>query len=88
LNEKKKTKFFNKLTSLMSAEKKNDVNIKDSKKTKKNKTKTDPNLFLFGDNDEQKDILDSPDLVELSLPVENTDNEDLEVPSYLRKGNI
>ena len=43
---------------------------------------------FFGDNDEQKDILDSPDIVELSHPVENTDNEDLEVPSYLRKGNI
>jgi cell division protein FtsZ len=88
LHEKKKTSFFDKLTSLMSAEKKNDVNIKDSKKTKKNKTKTDPNLFLFGDNEEHKDILDSPDIVELSQPIENTDNEDLEVPSYLRKGNI
>lgn len=88
LHEKKKTSFFDKLTSLMSAEKKNDANIKDSKKAKKIKTKTDPNLFLFGDNDEQKDILDSPDIVELSHPVENTDNEDLEVPSYLRKGNI
>ena len=54
----------------------------------KNKTKTDPNLFLFGDNEEHKDILDSPDIVELSQPIENTDNEDLEVPSYLRKGNI
>ena len=46
------------------------------------------NNYKDTDNDEQKDILDSPDIVELSHPVENTDNEDLEVPSYLRKGNI
>ena len=88
LHEKKKTSFFDKLTSLMSAEKKNDKNIEISKKIKKNKVKTDPNLFLFGDNDGEKDISDSPGIVELSQPLESNENEDLEVPSYLRKGNI
>ncbi|MDA1284381.1 MAG: cell division protein FtsZ [Proteobacteria bacterium] len=92
LHEKKKTSFFEKLTSLMSAEKKKDECMKDSKKTKKNKIKTDPNLFLFSEatNEiaEDESSLDSTDIVEISQSFETHDNEDLEVPSYLRKGNL
>ena len=92
LHEKKKTSFFEKLTSLMSAEKKNEESMKDSKKTKKNKIKTDPNLFLFSEatNETVDDVssLDSTDIVEISQSFDKHDNEDLEVPSYLRKGNL
>ena len=92
LHEKKKTSFFEKLTSLMSAEKKNEESMKDSKKTKKNKIKTDPNLFLFSEatNETVDDVssLDSTEIVEISQSFDKHDNEDLEVPSYLRKGNL
>ena len=91
LQEKKKTSFFEKLTSLMSAEKKNEENMKDSKKIKKNKLKRDPNLFLFNDavnKSSNNEISEHSEIIELSPSVEMPDSEDLEVPSYLRKGNF
>jgi len=76
----------------MNEKKKNEKSVKDSKKSKKNKKKTDPNLFLFSEatSETAGDVssLDSTDIVEISQSFEKHDNEDLEVPSYLRKGNL
>jgi cell division protein FtsZ len=89
LQEKKKTGFFSMLSNLMTSEKKNEDNVKGSKKAKKNKQKTDPNLFLFSEAINDESTIDSPDLIDLSetLNPENQ-SEDLNVPSYLRKGSI
>jgi cell division protein FtsZ len=90
LQEKKKTGFFSYLSNLMKTEKKNEENIKNLKKLKKNKQKKDPNLFLFSEAiEEDKGVGTSPDILDLSeSQVASELNEDLNVPSYLRKGNI
>jgi cell division protein FtsZ len=94
LQEKKKTGFFSLLSNLMSNEKKkkNEKSVKEAKKTKKSKQKTDPNLFLFSDvidSEKNSNSTDNPEIFDLSEELEQVDKSvDLEVPSYLRKGNI
>ena len=89
LQEKKKTGFFSKLSSLMSIEKKNEDKEKKLIKTKKTKQKTDPNLFLFSEAIDEEKTSQEPEVLDLSEVSKIDENsEDLEVPSYLRKGNI
>ena len=65
------------------------------KKQKLKKTKTDPNLFLFNDvvEETEKPIQknDSDEISELSdiseFSDENETIEDIDTPSYLRKGS-
>jgi len=95
LEEKKKTGFFSMLSNLMSSDNKNkksDDLGKSEKKTKIKKQKTDPNLFLFGDvvdepktsNNENK----NSEISEVSeISQENELGEDIDTPSYLRKGS-
>ena len=98
LEEKKKTGFFSMLSNLMTSDKKTTEVIDKSKekKQKSKKIKTDPNLFLFSDVVEEessgaKQNLDGNEISELSdiseLSNENDHNEDLDTPSYLRKGS-
>ena len=98
LQEKKKTGFFSMLSNLMSSEKKiNEVNDKNSeKKQKSKKTKTDPNLFLFTDvvdeeSNESNKSSDNSEFSEISdiseFGSENETIEDIDTPSYLRKGS-
>ncbi len=88
LHEKKKTGFFSMLSSWMSTEKKNENNVKNSSKTKKNKPKTDPNLFLFGDGLNDDLPAESSEIIDISNNLDLDDSTvDLDVPSYLRKGN-
>ncbi len=98
IEEKKKKGFFGMLSKLMSTDKKtteNSVEIPE-KKQKPKKTKTDPNLFLFNDVVEEnteitKQIKDSDELSEISeiseFSDENETIEDIDTPSYLRKGS-
>ena len=66
------------------------------KKTKNQKTKTDPNLFLFSDvveedTEKTKQNKDSDEITEVSdiseFSDENETIEDIDTPSYLRKGS-
>ena len=97
LEEKKKTGFFSMLSNLMTSDKKT-TEVKDENPEKKQKkTKTDPNLFLFSDvvdeegnqakqSSENNEISEISDISEFSE--ENDDiNEDIDTPSYLRKGS-
>ena len=98
LEEKKKTGFFSMLSNLMSSDKKStevsDKSLDKSKKAKK--TKTDPNLFLFSDiveddnglSNEKNDLTESSEISDISdFSNENDANEDIDTPSYLRKGS-
>ena len=98
IEEKKKKGFFGMLSKLISNDKKtteNRVEIPE-KKQKPKKTKTDPNLFLFNDvveenientrqNRDRDDISDVSEISEFSD--ENEASEDIDIPSYLRKGS-
>jgi len=98
LEEKKKTGFFSMLSNLMSSDKdkkeaSEEISSKD-KKIKAKKTKTDPNLFLFSDvveekssdnNTAQNDGAEISDITEINE--ENELLEDIDTPSYLRKGS-
>ena len=98
LEEKKKTGFFSMLSNLMSSDKdKKEVSEETSSKDKKikaKKTKTDPNLFLFSDVVEDTSSDNPPvnnegaeisDITEINS--ENELLEDIDTPSYLRKGS-
>ncbi len=96
--EKKKKGFFSMLSNLMTSDKKiaeETVEINE-KKQKIKKTKTDPNLFLFSDvveedtektiqNKNSDEISEVSDISEFSD--ENETTEDIDTPSYLRKGS-
>ena len=86
------------LSNLMTSDKKiAKVNDKDpEKKQKSKKTKTDPNLFLFSDvveneDDKPKQINDTDEISDISdisdFSEENETIEDIDTPSYLRKGS-
>lgn len=98
LEEKKKTGFFSMLSNLMSSDKdKKEVSEETppkDKKIKAKKTKTDPNLFLFSDVVEDTSSDNPPvnnegaeisDITEINA--ENELLEDIDTPSYLRKGS-
>ena len=98
LEEKKKTGFFSMLSNLMSSDKKStEVSDKSPDKRKKaKKTKTDPNLFLFSDiveddtvlSNEKNDLTESSEISDISdFSNENDAIEDIDTPSYLRKGS-
>ena len=66
------------------------------KKQRQKKTKTDPNLFLFNDvvDEETNESSQNKDNIEISevsdISEFNNDNEtieDIDTPSYLRKGS-
>ena len=96
--EKKKRSFFSMLSNLVTSDKKT---IEESaeipeKKQKTKKIKTDPNLFLFSDvveeeTDKTKLNNDSDEISEISdiseFSDENETVEDIDTPSYLRKGS-
>ncbi len=96
--EKKKKGFFSMLSNLMTSDKKiteESVEIPE-KKQKTKKMKTDPNLFLFSDvveedTEKAKQIKDSDEISEVSdiseFSDENETIEDIDTPSYLRKGS-
>ena len=96
--EKKKRGFFSMLSNLMASDKKiteETVEIPE-KKQKIKKTKTDPNLFLFSDvleedTEKTKRNKDSDEISEVSdiseFSDENETIEDIDTPSYLRKGS-
>jgi cell division protein FtsZ len=94
LEEKKKTGFFSMLSNLMSSDNKNNEKSRPNKiekKTKLKKEKTDPNLFLFNDVVEgsstsinDNNVAEISELTEISP--ENEIVEDIDTPSYLRKG--
>ncbi len=97
LEEKKKTGFFSMLSNLMTSDKKI-TEVKDENPEKKQKkTKTDPNLFLFSDvvdeeGNQAKQSFKNNEISEISdiseFSEENDDiNEDIDTPSYLRKGS-
>ena len=86
------------LSNLMSSDKKSsEVSDKSPDKRKKaKKTKTDPNLFLFSDiveddtvlSNEKNDLTESSEISDISdFSNENDANEDIDTPSYLRKGS-
>ena len=95
LEEKKKTGFFSMLSNLMSSDNKNietGVSNKSEKKMKVKKEKTDPNLFLFNDVVEESATSinenNTAEISELSeISSENELVEDIDTPSYLRKGS-
>ena len=85
------------LSNLMTSDKKI-TEVKDEIPEKKQKkTKTDPNLFLFSDvvDEEGNQAKQSSENIEISeiseiseFSEENDDiNEDIDTPSYLRKGS-
>ncbi len=96
--EKKKRGFFSMLSNLMTSDKKiteETVEIP-KKKQKIKKTKTDPNLFLFSDvveedTEKTKQNKDTDEISEVSdiseFSDENETIEDIDTPSYLRKGS-
>ena len=97
-DEKKKKGFFNMLSSLMTSDKKTTEESVETleKKKKQKKTKTDPNLFLFSDvveeeTEKTKLTNDSDEISEVSDISEFSDDnetiEDIDTPSYLRKGS-
>ena len=86
------------LSNLMTSDKKiNKVNDKiTEKKHKSKKTKTDPNLFLFSDvvedqsdlTNENTEVFEEPEISDISdFNNENENFEDIDTPSYLRKGS-
>ena len=96
--ERKKTGFFSMLSNLITTDKKTiEDSVKSPEKRKKSKkTKTDPNLFLFSDvveddiekakqNNVSDEISEVSDISEFSD--ENETIEDIDTPSYLRKGS-
>ena len=96
--ERKKTGFFSMLSNLITSDKKIiEESIKSPEKRQKpKKTKTDPNLFLFSDvveddiekakqNNVSDEISEVSDISEFSD--ENETIEDIDTPSYLRKGS-
>jgi cell division protein FtsZ len=95
LEEKKKTGFFSMLSNLMSSDNKNNESSgpnKPEKKMKVKKEKTDPNLFLFNDvvvesaaSINENNTTEISELSEISS--ENELVEDIDTPSYLRKGS-
>ena len=96
--DKKKSGFFSMLSNLMTSDKKSTEVIEKSpeKKQKSKKIKTDPNLFLFNEvvEDEPIEARENPDSDEISelsdiseFNSENEANEDIDTPSYLRKGS-
>ena len=97
IEEKKKKGFFGMLSKIMTSDKKTTEHSVDSpeKKQKPKKTKTDPNLFLFNDvveetekpiqNNDSAEISEVSDISEFSD--ENETIEDIDTPSYLRKGS-
>ncbi len=96
--EKKKKGFFSMLSNLMTSDKKTSEESTEipEKKQKTKKTKTDPNLFLFSDvmeedTEKTKQIKDSDEISEVSdiseFSDENETIEDIDTPSYLRKGS-
>ena len=98
LEEKKKKGFFSMLSNLMTSDKKSTEESAElpEKKQKAKKTKTDPNLFLFSDvleedTEKTKPIKDSDEISEVSdiseFSDENETIEDIDTPSYLRKGS-
>ena len=99
LEEKKKTGFFSMLSNLITSDKKipEEIVTSTEKKQKSKKTKTDPNLFLFSDvvedeGDKAKMNKDSAEISEVSDISEFNDEkdetiEDIDTPSYLRKGS-
>ncbi len=98
LEEKKKTGFFSMLSNLMTSDKKTpEIKQKDTeKKQKSKKIKTDPNLFLFSDvvddnskeTNERSEGTDKPEISDISeLGTDNEIIEDIDTPSYLRKGS-
>lgn len=98
IEEKKKKGFFSMLSNLMTSDKKSSEESAElpEKKQKTKKTKTDPNLFLFSDvleedTEKTKQIKDSDDISEVSdiseFSDENDTIEDIDTPSYLRKGS-
>ena len=97
IEEKKKKGFFGMLSKIMISDKKTTEHSVNSpeKKQKPKKTKTDPNLFLFNDvvEETEKPIQknDSDEISELSdiseFSDENETIEDIDTPSYLRKGS-
>ncbi len=93
LEEKKKTSFFSMLSNLMSSDNKkiSDESVdKIEKKQKTKRKKTDPNLFLFGDVIEEPisstDKNNNSEISEISQQQSDLD-EDIDTPSYLRKGS-
>ncbi len=98
IEEKKKKGFFSMLSNLMTSDKKTTEESFEipKKRQKTKKTKTDPNLFLFSDvleedNDKTKQIKESDEISEVSDISEFSDEkdtiEDIDTPSYLRKGS-
>ena len=98
LEEKKKTGFFSMLSNLMTSDKKTpEIKQKATeKKQKSKKIKTDPNLFLFSDvvddnskeTKERSEGTDKPEISDISeLGTDNEIIEDIDTPSYLRKGS-
>ncbi len=94
LEEKKKTGFFSMLSNLMSSNNKNLSNGTDKpeKKQKSKKQKTDPNLFLFSDVIEEPNRStnneNNSEMSEISeISHESELGEDIDTPSYLRKGS-
>ncbi len=96
--ERKKKGFFSMLSNLVTSNKKITVESVESpeKRQKLKKTKTDPNLFLFSDVVEDdiektKRSNDSDEISEVSDISEYSDEnetiEDMDTPSYLRKGS-
>ena len=97
LEEKKKTGFFSMLSNLMSSSEKQDkIDPEDTKNKEKKqrpkKQKTDPNLFLFSEVVEENHPTEENDGIEeisqiSEMSPENELGEDLDTPSYLRKGS-
>ncbi len=98
LDEKKKTGFFSMLSNLMTTDKKiTETSDKiPEKKQKSKKTKTDPNLFLFNDVVEEQsefskkssEVIKEPEISDISESNNENDTiEDIDTPSYLRKGS-
>ena len=98
LEEKKKTGFFSMLSNLMNSDKKKIEDNQKSSEKRQNvkKIKTDPNLFLFADvvdeeDYESKKTPESNEISEVSdiseISDENEAIEDIDTPSYLRKGS-
>ena len=98
LEEEKKPGFFRMLSNLVTSDKKT-TELSDNiseKKQKSKKAKTDPNLFLFNDvlEEESEKAKQNPNNDEISevseiseFSIENENNEDIDTPSYLRKGS-
>ena len=98
LEEKKKTGFFSMLSNLMSSDKESKKLSEESnpgdKKSRPKKSKTDPNLFLFSDvveetsNNSSSNQNEGAEISEITdINAEKELLEDIDTPSYLRKGS-